>query len=175
MKTFLASLAFIFPLLGANTIDAGDGFEAVRCGSDIPKALIGHKGSDEPVVKIEERHKDISLKHLGADEISESLNIIFWQICGDEYVTLEAGVVVKDALKFPTHSKDTPQFDGFCQLNGKELPEAVVGVLKNEEGATMLQALSAWKIDEKQKKFVQLQTEGLVCDRNGITTEDGGK
>jgi hypothetical protein len=39
----------------------------------------------------------------------------------------------------------------------------------------MLPALSAWKIDEKQKKFVELQTEGLRCSRDGIITVDGGR
>ncbi len=177
MKTFLATFALVLPLFCMSSIYAGDGFESVRCGSDIAKALIGRKTSNEPVVKIEERHKDIGLKHQGADIISddERLNLVFWQICGEEYVTLEDGDVVKDALKFPKHSKDTPQFDGSCQLNGKALPYYAVGVLKNEEGAAMLPAVVAWMIDEKQKKFIPLQTEGLRCSRDGIITVDGGR
>ncbi len=177
MKTFFATFMLVVPVLCVSSVNAGDGFEAVRCGEDIPKALIGRKGSDEPVVKVEERHKDIGLKHQGADIVSddESLNLVFWQICGEEYVTLEDGDVVKDALKFPKHSKDTPQFDGMCQLNGKDLPDVVIGVLKNEEGAATLQAIVAWKIDQKQKKFVPLSTEGLRCGREGISTGDGGK
>ena len=154
---------------------AGDGFESVRCGSDIAKALIGRKTPNEPVVKTEARHKDIGLKHLGADEISDRLNLVFWEICGEEYATLEDGDIIKDALKFPKHSKDTPEFDGSCQLNGKDLPYYAVGVLKNEEGSATLQALIAWKIDEKQKKFVALPTEGLRCSRNSIITADGGR
>jgi hypothetical protein len=167
----------VIVLCCADSMSAGDGFEAVRCESDIPKALIGRTGSDEPVVKIEERHKDIGLKDLGAEIISddESLNMIFWQICGDEYVVLEDGDMVKDALKFPKHSKETPQFDGMCELNGKELPDVVVGVLKNEEGAERLQAITAWKIDQKLKKFVPLPTEGLRCGRDGISSEDDGR
>jgi hypothetical protein len=174
-KKIIAALAL--PLFCLSSIYAGDGFEAVRCGGDIPKALIGRKGDDEPVVKIEERHKDLGLKDLGAEIVSddERLNLIFWQICGEEYVVLEEDNTVKDALKFPKHSKETPQFDGFCESNGKELKEVVLGVLKNEEGAAKLQALQAWKIDEKQKKFVPLSTEGLLCGRDGISTEDGGK
>jgi hypothetical protein len=177
MKNPFAMVLLAFPLYYITSVYAGDGFESVRCGGDIVKALIGRKGSDEPVVKIEERHKDIGLKHQGAEIVSddEHLNLIFWQICGEEYVTLEDDDVVKDALKFPKHSKDTPQFDGMCQLNGKDLPEVVVGVLKNEEGAATLQAIVAWKIDEKQKKFVPLPTEGLRCGRDGISTADGGR
>jgi hypothetical protein len=43
--------------------------------------------------------------------------------------------------------------------------------LSNEAGVEMLLAVLAWKIDEKQKKFVKLQPEGLRCSRDGITTE----
>jgi hypothetical protein len=176
-KICFATFVLVLPLFYISSVYAGDGFESVRCGSDIAKALIGRKGSNEPVIKIEERHNDLGLKDLGAEIISEDqgLNLIFWQICGDEYATLEQDDVVKDALKFPKHSKDTPQFDGSCQVNGKDVPWYAVGVLKNEEGAAMLQALVAWKIDEKQKKFVPLQTEGLRCSRDGIITADGGR
>ncbi len=107
-QTRFAISALVLPLCLIASVYAGDGFESVRCGSDIVKALIGHKGKNEPVVKTEARHKDIGLKHLGADIISddERLNLIFWQICGEEYAVLEEGDVVKDALKFPKHSKD---------------------------------------------------------------------
>jgi hypothetical protein len=78
---------------------------------------------------------------------------------------------VRDVLKFPKHSKDSPQFIGSCQLNGHDVPGYAIGVLKNEAGVEMLLAVTAWKIDEKQKKFVKLQPEGLRCSRDGITTE----
>src|SRR5262249_3393060 len=110
----------IFTLFCTVKTEAGDGFESVRCGSDIAKALIGRKSSNEPVAKTEARHKDIGLKHQGAEIISEDkrLNLVFWEICGDEYAVLEQGDIVKDALKFPKHSKEMPEFDGQCQLNG---------------------------------------------------------
>lgn len=176
-KTIFAVITLVISAFCVKAVYAGDGFEAVRCGSDVAKALIGRKSANEAVVKIEARHKDIQLKHLGADIISddERLSLVFWQICGEEYATLEEGDVIKDALKFPKHSKDTPQFDGSCQLNGKDLPGYAVGVLKNEEGVPMLQAVVAWMIDQKKKKFVPLQTQGLRCSRDGIVTADGGK
>ncbi len=174
MKMFSATLMLIVPLFCVSDAYAGDGFESVRCGSDIAKALIGRKTSNEPVVAIEARHKDLQLKDLGAEIISddERLNLIFWRICGEEYAVLQDGDVVKDALKFPKHSNDSPEFVGSCQLNGHDLPGVVVGVLKNEEGAATLPAVKVWKIDEKQKKFVELPTEGLRCSRDGISTED---
>ena len=149
-----------------------DGFESVRCGSDVRKAMVGRKTSNERVVVVEARHKDLQLKDLGAEEISDRLNLIFWRICGEEYAVLEDKDVVKDVLKFPKHSKDSPQFVGSCQSNGHDVAGVVVGVLKNEEGAAMLAPVKVWKIDEKQKKFVELPTEGLRCSRDGISTAD---
>jgi hypothetical protein len=170
-----ATFMLVLPLFCISSIYGADGFESVRCGSDVRKALLGRKTSNDTIVVLEERHKDLGLKHLGADEISDRLNLIIWRICGEEYVVLEDGDVVKDVLKFPNHSKDSPQFIGSCQSNGHDLPGIVIGVLKNEEGAAMLSAVKAWKIDEKQKKFVTLQTERLRCSRDGISTADGGR
>jgi hypothetical protein len=48
-------------------------------------------------------------------------------------------------------------------------------MLKNEDNSENLPAVVAWKIDEKQVKFVELQTEGLRCSRDGIITSDGGR
>jgi hypothetical protein len=130
--------------------------------------------SNEKIVAIEERHKDLGLKDLGAQEVSDRLFLITWRICGDEYVLLENKDVVRDVLKFPKHSKDSPQFIGSCQSNGQTVPGTVIGVLKNEHGVETLPAVAAWKIDDKQMKFVELQTEGLRCSRDGIITADGG-
>ena len=77
-------------------------------------------------------------------------------------------------LEFPKHSRDAPAFIGSCQLDGHNLPGTAIGVLKNENGEKILPALSAWKIDDKQMKFVELKTEGLRCSRDGIITADGG-
>ena len=81
---------------------------------------------------------------------------------------------MRDVLKFPQHSKDSPEFIGSCQLNGHDVPGTAIGVLKDEDGAKILPAVTAWKIDDKQMKFVKLQTEGLRCSRDGIITADGG-
>ena len=81
---------------------------------------------------------------------------------------------MRDVLKFPNHSKDSPQFIGSCQLNGHDLPGTAIGVLKNEHGVEILPAVAAWKIDEKQMKFVELKPEGVRCSCDGIITGDGG-
>jgi hypothetical protein len=173
-KGTVAIFMLVLPLFcGASICDA-DGFDSVRCGSDVPKALLGRTMPNENVTVIEERHKDLGLKDLGGTEISHRLFLISWRICGEEYVLLEDQDVVRDVLKFPKHSKDSPQFIGSCQLNGHNVPGTAIGVLKNEDGVEILPAVIAWKIDDKQMKFVKLRTEGLRCSRDGIITADGG-
>jgi hypothetical protein len=164
-------LMLVLSLFCSSSIYAADGFDSIRCGSDIRKALLGRKMSNETIVVLEERHKDLGLKDVGASEISDRLNVISWRICGEEYVLLEDKDVVR---KFPKHSKDSPAFIGSCQLNGHEVPGTAIGVLRNENGVAILSAVSAWKIDDKQMKFVELKTEGLRCSRDGIITADGG-
>jgi len=174
MKKRVGMLMLVVPLFCGSSVSAADGFDSVHCGSDLRKALIGHKMSNEPVAVLEERHKDLGLKDLGASEISDRLSAISWRICDEEYVLLEDKNVVRDVLKFPKHSKDSPQFVGSCESNGQKVPGTAIGVLRNENGVKMLSAVAAWKIDEKQNKFVELQTEGLRCSREGIITADGG-
>src|SRR5216684_8699230 len=105
-KKLFATFTLVIPLFCISSIYGADGFESVRCGGDIPKAMIGRKTSNEPVVQIEARHKDLTLKDLGAEIISddERLNLIFWRICGEEYAVLQDGAIVKDVLRFPKHS-----------------------------------------------------------------------
>ena len=155
------------------SIYGADGFDSVRCGSDVRKALVDRTMPNEKAVLIEERHKDLGLKDLGGTEISDRLFLISWRICGEEYALLEDQGVVRDVLEFPKHSKDSPEFIGACQLNGHDVPGTAIGVLKNENGVEILPAVIAWKIDDKQMKFVKLQTEGLRCSRDGIITADG--
>jgi len=130
--------------------------------------------SNQKLSVLEAKHKDLGLKDLGGTEISDRLFLISWKICGEEYVLLEDKGVVRDVLKFPKHSKDSPQFVGSCQLGGHDFLGTVIGMLKNEDGAQILPVVIAWKIDDKQVKFVKLQTEGLRCSRDGIITADGG-
>jgi hypothetical protein len=174
-KGIVATFMLALPLFCSSSICAADGFDSVHCGSDVRQALLGHTMSNEKIVAIEERHKDLGLKDLGGTEISDRLFLISWQICGDEYVLLEDKDVVRDVLKFPKHSRASPQFIGSCQLNGHDVPGKTIGVLKNEDGVEILPAAIAWKIDDKQMKFVKLETEGLGCSRDGIITADGGR
>ena len=44
------------------SIYGADGFDSVRCGGDVREALLGRTMSNEKIVAIEERHKDLGLK-----------------------------------------------------------------------------------------------------------------
>jgi hypothetical protein len=158
----------------ASAQGASDAFAAVQCKSDIAKALIGQTMSNESTAAIEGRHKDLGLKDLGGSEVSDELFLSSWRICAEEYQLLEEKGIVRDVLKFPGHSKDSPEFVGACLSNGKQAPGVVVAVLTNEKDAATLAATAAWTIDEKAKRFSRLQTQGLRCPRDGVITADGG-
>ena len=64
--------------------------------------------SNEKIVVLAERHKDLGLKMLGASEISDRLNAISWRICGEEYTLLEDKDVVRDVLNFRSTQRNRP-------------------------------------------------------------------
>lgn len=134
------------------------------------QALVGQRGSNEPVVAIEARHKDLDLKDLGASDYG-SFSSITWLICGKEFMVLEDNRtnIVRDVLQIPPHSKSNPEFQGRCKLKGKLMPESVVAILRDQSGQDELPADAAWKIDEKVVKFVKMSTDGMLCPRDGIS------
>ena len=100
-----------------------DQFAGIKCGTDIPKSLVGKRDSNERVAVLEERHKDLGLKNLGGTEISDRLFLASWQICGSEYellVNTKSGLI-RDVLLFPHHSAASPMFIGTCQADGHKL------------------------------------------------------
>jgi hypothetical protein len=188
MKNHLFKLLALFLLL-SGAAQAQDGFESVRCGSDVSRALAGRRMSDESVVKIESRHIALGLKDLGGDEISDRFNSTSWLICGKEYMLLsDARGIVHDVLAFPPHSRTSPEFAGeTCRANGRQVAGPMVAVLDNRAAGSggnsphysaqdgiLLPAKAAWKIDENAANFVALSTHGLSCPRGGIITADGG-
>jgi len=183
----LFSIVIAAVLVSASAAYAGDAFEAVKCGGDIPSALIGKRLRVEPFADVEGRHRDVSLKSLGGDEISDDLNDAAFSICGKEFLLLlGAHARILDVLAFPTHSRTSPAFTaGNCQKDGKPLGDAVMAILDNHTAArstshysgddpTLLPATAAWKIDEKAAKFVVISPHGVFCPRGGILTADGG-
>ncbi|MDR2209333.1 MAG: hypothetical protein LBE22_10230 [Azoarcus sp.] len=176
----LKGLFVVLLMFSCNTgVYAADAFSAVRCGSDVRKALLKRTIPNERVVIIEERHKDLGLKDLGGTRVSDDVSLITWRICGDEYVMLvNNSGFVRDVLKFPDHSKQSPQFIGFCSLRGENMEEEVIGVFErngNGKGVGDMSPVQfAWRIDVKQAKLIKMETEELLCSRSGIITVDGG-
>jgi len=153
---------------------AGDEFDGIKCGADIPKSLIGKRSPNQRVVVYETRHKDLGLKDLGAEEISDQLALVSWLVCGSRYEVLvnTKSKFVRDVLPIPPHSATSPESIGPCQVDGKEIPEEVVALLDNSAkfnaqdaklAETMLKPSVAWKIDEAKEKFVKQSTEQLAC------------
>jgi hypothetical protein len=162
-------------LLSCAGAQAQDEFAKVRCEADIAKALTGQRESNEPVVATEARHKDLGLKDLGADIISDHVNTISWLICGKEFMVLDKRSVVGDIIEFPPHSKTSPAFGGFCQIKGRETKDVIIAVLDGASAkGELLPAKAAWRIDEKAAKFVKMDTSDLLCPRSGIYAADGG-
>jgi hypothetical protein len=153
---------------------AADEFDSIKCGADIPKAMLGKHSPTERVMALEKRHSDLDLKDLGGIEISRRLFLISWRICGNEYAELTdtEKQLVRDVLPIPAHSLHSPEsFIEECQVGGNKLPDAVIAILDNSQGQKpkgyfeqiMLPAKIAWKIDERMKRFVPMRAQGLSC------------
>ncbi len=180
MKPYAMLLPFVVLMCGEAS--ASDGFEAVRCGGDIPRALIGKHSANERVVVIEARHRDLALKDLGADIVTDEINMVDWSICGSEYYVLEdQHDIIRDALLFPNHSRATPAFSADCQRDGRPMNEIIYAVLDNKaepdkkydrNDNTLRPALFAWKVDVKTVKFVKLEVGGMLCPVSAIDDVD---
>ena len=72
-KRNIAIIIVVLSLFCGSSVCDADGFDSVRCGSDVRKAFLGRKMSNEAIAVLEERHKDLGLKDLGASEISDRL------------------------------------------------------------------------------------------------------
>jgi hypothetical protein len=161
---------FILALLGVAPAEAHDGFETVRCDGDIAKALVGRRGSNEPVAATEARHKDLGLRDLGGDEIDDRSASVSWLICGREFMVLEdvRTSIVRDAIEIPPHSRANPKFFAACKRGGKPAPDFIVAILRDEAGKDELAAQVAWSVDVKAIRFVKIAVDGLLCPRSGI-------
>jgi hypothetical protein len=169
------TFVFFIAILFSTTVFASDPFSKVVCGADIVNALIGQKISNERVVVTENRHRDLALKNLGGDIVSNRLFASSWMICGSEFMLLSEGSTIRDVLKVPRHSKIQPLAMGQCDLNNHKV-DVYFSILDRDDGKNLatLPAKFAWRVDEKAMKFVQLETSGMRCYRSDAITLDGG-
>jgi hypothetical protein len=160
MRNIIVFLIFGLTFISQNVYSASDEFNDVTCGADIPKALIGKHSSDERVVVMEARHKDISLEDEGADDVGENdsdrLFTIYWKVCGKRIIVLDSKGVIRDAMQLPPKSEATEEYTGKCKIRGNEIHEMILAI--RESGVIR----TAWKIDGK-KGFVKISTQGLQC------------
>jgi hypothetical protein len=162
-----------------------DGFSAVHCGADVAKSLVGGTMPNKPVAAIEAAHTDIKLEDVGGSDITESLFLGGWQMCGHEYQLLIRGDRIEDARQLPPHSRRQPAFLGACTLHDKRV-DHVLAVLDNPaagskahppyspDDTTSLAANAAWRVDTKARRLIGIAASGLRCPRGGIFTADGG-
>ncbi len=175
MKAIQRMFLLLLLLAFAPACRADDGFGSVTCGGDIAKALVGKKLSNEADSVVEKRHKNLALKDLGGDEISDDVFLSTWTICGNDYMlTLKRGVV-SDVLKLPAHAGAEKEFDGDCTKGKTPVPGVIVGILMDKPGSDALPAKTAWKLDGKTGKFISIPADGLTCARHDILFPDGGK
>jgi hypothetical protein len=176
----LGGLLAFAALVTVTSAQAGDGFEAVKCGGDVRAALVGKKMDNAPAMQTEKRHADIGLKDMGGDELNDNLSSVSWNICGKEYFTVVAsGGAIRDALELPHHTHTAPHFTSLgCKINGKPDADLVVGVYDNtkvfkpETDNDLLPATSAWTINQKTGKMAPLAVAGLKCPRIDIISSD---
>ena len=119
--------------------------------------------------------KDLVLKDLGGDEITDDLFLSTWSICGSDYMLTLTRGVVSDVLKMPAHAGTEKEFDGDCTKDKTPVPGVIVGILVDQPGSDALPAKTAWKLDEKTGEFTSISPDGLTCARHDILFPDGGK
>lgn len=142
---------------------AGDGFDGLRCGADIAKALAGRHLSNDRVDVLEARHKDLALKGLGSEELDWGSEE-WWQMCGARYsLLLDQHGLIRDALKIPAQEGTAP-FEGAC----KGVQGELIGAVENRPGTADLPIKAAWKIDDARKRFVAVPADGVLCSRDGL-------
>lgn len=164
MKKLAWLLAAVWFMCGQAAV--ADEFRNVKCWSDIPKALIGQRSSNDSAVTAEASYPALSLKRLGVGKVSKQLASVSWLICGSQYILLvDRTGFVRDAIRFPAHSEMSPAFSSLCKLDGKDVPDIYVGILDAAVTGAELPALVAWKIDLKEAKFIKEPVEGLRCPR----------
>ena len=176
MKKLACLLAFIF--LASGPVAHADAFQKVKCGSDIPKALIGQHASNDRVAVLEQKSRALGLKDLGADEISDRLSSVNWQICGAEFILL----IGRSKFSVPRCAAVAGAFQALTGLRG-HLPGQGPGSSPMSSSPSWMArprqeyfpVQAAWKIDQQQAEVRQglHRRPGLPAKRNA-TSVDGG-
>lgn len=175
----IVALAMVSTLRG---VQASDAFDAVKCDGDVVAAVSGKHLGKESDDALETKHVGISLKAEGGEIISDDLNYAAWTMCGGSFHVLERGNIIRSVVR-ADHSRSAPAFLGQCELSGKPMSGLVFAILKpssiddahaSARDHTLMPAVRAWRIDEKNARFVETSADGMMCPRDGVSTADGG-
>lgn len=177
----LQYLLLVAITLFCGNASAADEFETVRCGSDIPKAMIGKHSPTTRKLVPEVEYKSLALRNLGTDMIDDNIYYTIWSICGAEYYELVGSHhVVADVLPIPVHSRTTPAMNYTrCFLNGHEMDENIFAILNNRSGEnkkydatdmTKIPAIEAWRVDKKKMRFIKIDASGIYCLRSAASS-----
>lgn len=175
-------IIFLLGMIVCVQARAADEFDGLKCGDDIPKAMIGKHSPNERVAVTEKRHGNLGLKDIGGIEISDRLFLVSWRICGSEHAELidTQKRLVLDVLPVPAHSLHYPEsFIEECRVGGNKLSDAVIAILDNSRrqkpkgyfAQIMLPARVAWMIDEHHGRFISMTTKGLSCAVSGSSKD----
>jgi hypothetical protein len=153
-------------IISLASIVAADEFTGLKCGDNIAQKLIGRKSKNERVVVIEERHKDLGLKDLGASMgDDESISYITWQICDSRYAFIMKDGRIKDVYKFPATDSGNLEFMGPCKVGVETTPEYYVGILQGSGSDSLLTPIALSKISEQTLKFEPESPNKFKCYR----------
>ena len=163
---------------GANCLAASGGAEAssqLSCGPDLQNNLIGRNGS---IKSLEHLPASLQLKLLGASELSDALYSQWFVACGSEFMAIldKKQSKIRDIIVIPEHSRQSPEFLGLCERQGKETKYEIIAILENNSSdQAMLPAKFAKIVNVDHAKFEDTPTDNLSCPRDNIFTEDSGK
>lgn len=141
-----------------------DEFKGIHCGDDIAKKLTGRKSTNERVVVIEKRHKDIGLLDLGAFMGSgEAVTYITWRICDSLYTFLIKGDAIKDVYKHPPKDSGSFDFMGPCRHGSDKSSDYYVGVLNGPKSDSLVSPVQLSLINEAILKFEPQSPANFKC------------
>jgi hypothetical protein len=172
IRSFVLVLATSCAMASTSFAASKDAFDAVHCDGDVVKALVGKTIPNTPVEALEKKHAAIQLKDEGGDEISDAISYTGWSICGKSYHVLQRGDTVTDVVAAAQDPKH-PVAIGECTANGKKLPGTVFAILDASKKGGTLPATEAWRIDAKRGTFEKIDSAGVECSREDISSADG--
>ncbi len=139
-------------------------FDGITCQSDVRKELLGRHMLNEKVMVTERKYKDIGLKGLGGFGLQEDpYFVIWWEVCGREYVLLETQNIVRDVLASPLTDSAYSFQIATCTSDDKELEEVVITYSVKPTPRGIYRPEFAWGINEKTLKFFKITKGEVVC------------